>query len=237
MLLNDLWKLPPELRWHIYLHAFAVRQDEQKGDYTSNRLDLRLIGDRVFLTPSKSRKYRNRGHHALPLLRTCKRICSEATPALYSSLEFKLILGSIPSRGFWHDELVDIDLGNIEGCALLRHIRILTVSLELKTKWDAEALIDEQCDPLINALPCVRSLEIRHTYAALFLEVPTSYDYTILATLRPLLGDDLTQIICSDDEGTRRFTRLPATQAKQCRDLPAFAAARIPGCKKLSLYS
>ncbi|KAF7187135.1 hypothetical protein HII31_11516 [Pseudocercospora fuligena] len=235
MALNDLWKLPAELRWQIYLHAFAVRQDEQKGDYTTNRLDLRLIGDRVFMTPSKSRKYRNRGHHALPLLRTCKRICNEATPALYSSLEFKLILGSIPSRGFWHDELIDIDLGTIEHCALLRHVRILTVSLELKSKWDAEALIDEQFQPLINALPNVRSLDIRHTYAALFSDVPTSYDYTILATLRPLLGDDLTQISCSEDECTRRFVRLQAAQGKLSRELPAFAAAQIPGCKQLCL--
>ncbi|KXS94754.1 hypothetical protein AC578_7611 [Pseudocercospora eumusae] len=233
MALNDLWKLPAELRWQIYLHAFAVRQEEQKGDYTTNRLDLRIIGERVFLTPSKSRKYRNRGHHAVALLRTSKRIRTEATPALYSSLEFKLILGSIPSRGFWHDELIDIDLGTIEHCALLRHVRILTVSLELKSKWDAEALIDEQFQPLIRQLPCVRSLDIRHTYAALFSDVPASYDYTIFATLRPLLGDDLTHISCLDDEGTRRFTRLSAVPGKQSRDLSAFAAAQIPACKKL----
>lgn len=90
----------------------------------------------------------------------------------------------------------------------------------------------------MTALPRISRLDVRNVYVAFFHDVAETYDAMVLKSLKPLLGDDLSEVCSIKDKAgvptIRRFCKSMDEKnglSPPSRGLTPFAAAQVPGFK------
>ncbi|EME44966.1 hypothetical protein DOTSEDRAFT_79129 [Dothistroma septosporum NZE10] len=148
-----LWKLPPELREQIYAHVFTP--GEEHNCYLSKpRLQIRY--GNVYLKASTLRSIRKSDVKGQALLRTCKTIYSEALPVFYGSFEFDCEINDSPddrkNQPFHQDDINGaFNLGRLEDCQLIRHMRHLRLIVDQRRLHEV-LLLQSRLQRFIDAL-------------------------------------------------------------------------------------
>ncbi|EME85158.1 uncharacterized protein MYCFIDRAFT_174004 [Pseudocercospora fijiensis CIRAD86] len=150
----NLLSLPLELREQIYTHAFTCTDPHAYCIW--HGLLLTLVDGKIY-KPFTHRPHnlgknlKKCGSSALPLLRTSKKLHSEASKIFHENLEVRI---HIDGRYRSPTEIKGLELGRVEDVGFLRGVRIWDVTVRLENFEDVERLVEQ-----INSIQAIILVE------------------------------------------------------------------------------